>query len=145
MLPTMEVLGINHTAGITRISPAEAQAAGTSPEWAVRWNAFATKAATGKLTDEMANEGNQLVGILKQGALTKLYQQQGVLAKGRGIDPSVLPSVDANGNITTFDKVQAGTSGGQGRQVQVTDPRGVVHTFGSQGQADQFKKLAGIQ
>ena len=109
MLPTMEVLGINHTAGITRISPAEAEAAGTSPDWATRWNAFATKAATGKLTDEMATEGNQLVGILKQGALTKLYQQQSVIAKGRGIDPSTIPSVDANGSITTFDKVKMPT------------------------------------
>jgi hypothetical protein len=105
LLPTMEVLGINHTAGVTRISPAEAQAAGTSPAWATRWNAFAQKATTGKLSPEMAKEGNELVTILKQGALSTLYQQQQVIAQGRGVSPAKLPSIDAAGNVTSFDKV----------------------------------------
>jgi hypothetical protein len=37
------------------------------------------------------------------------------------------------------------TSSGRVGQVQVTDPRGVIHTFPDQKSADRFKKLAGIQ
>jgi hypothetical protein len=102
MIPTMEVLGINHTAGITRISPAEAVAAGQSPEWATRWNAWAQKASKGQLSAEMAKEGNALMDILSQGAHKKLIQQQQVIA-ARGIDPGSIPSADADGNVTTLD------------------------------------------
>jgi len=38
---------------------------------------------------------------------------------------------------------QALSGGGGG--LQVTDPRGVVHTFGDQASANNFKRLAGIQ
>jgi len=38
-----------------------------------------------------------------------------------------------------------GASGGKGGQVQVTDPRGVIHTFRDQKSADAFKKAAGIR
>jgi hypothetical protein len=41
------------------------------------------------------------------------------------------------------EKYSGGQSGGKG--VQVTDPRGVVHTFPNQAAADAFKKAAGIQ
>lgn len=37
------------------------------------------------------------------------------------------------------------SSGGEGGQVTVTDPKGGVHTFPDQASADRFRKLAGIQ
>src|SRR5207245_9810281 len=37
LVPTMEVLGINHAAGISRISPQEAAAARAPGGWAERW------------------------------------------------------------------------------------------------------------
>jgi hypothetical protein len=43
---------------------------------------------------------------------------------------------------TPAKETGAGIGGGQ---VQVTDPRGVVHTFPNQAAADAFKKAAGIQ
>lgn len=36
-------------------------------------------------------------------------------------------------------------SGGQAGQIQVTDPRGHIHTFANQQQADSFKRQAGIK
>jgi hypothetical protein len=38
-----------------------------------------------------------------------------------------------------------GTSSGKAGQFQVTDPRGVIHTFRDQKSADAFKKAAGIR
>jgi hypothetical protein len=102
LVPTMEVLGINHTAGVTRISPAEADAARIPVEFGTRWNAWFQKASQGKLTPEMARQGNQLMDILENGAHEKLIRQQQIIA-ARGIDTSIMPSVDINGNVTTLD------------------------------------------
>jgi hypothetical protein len=103
----MEVLGINHAAGINRISPQEALAAGQSPEWRVRWNAWADKVAVGKLSPELAKEGNELMDILQKTAHDKLVSSQRVIADGRHIPYSYLPSIDMDGNNTTLDKVSA--------------------------------------
>ena len=104
MVPTMEVLGVNHAAGISRISPQEAAAAGAPGGWAERWNAWATKSSTGKLTPELAKEGNALMGMLVQGkhkeALdnTKLY-----VANSKGsLSPSTVTVMDVNGNPDTL-------------------------------------------
>jgi hypothetical protein len=131
MIPTMEVLGINHTAGITRISPAEAAAAGQSPEFATRWNAWATKASTGALTGEMAKEGNQLMDILSTGAHNKLIKAQQVLA-ARGMDTSKMPSADINGEVTTLDtQLSKGKriTSGAGAKVAGTPAKGDIKTF----------------
>lgn len=112
MVPTMEVLGINHAAGISRISPQEAQAAGASPEWATRWNAFATKAATGKLTPELAKEGQQLMDIVVDAAYAKALSSSQFIAKGHGLTPEQTVAMDRSGKITTLDKVMSGARGG---------------------------------
>jgi hypothetical protein len=104
LLPTMEVLGINHAAGISRISPAEAQAAGVSPDWATRWNAWATKASTGKLSPELAKEGQALMDIVTDSAYAQYVQSARVTAQGHNLSPNQVPAVDRNGNITTLDK-----------------------------------------
>lgn len=39
----------------------------------------------------------------------------------------------------------AASKGATGGQVQVTDPKGGIHTFPDQASADKFKKLANIQ
>ena len=108
MVPTMEVLGINHAAGISRISPQEAQAAGQSPEWATRWNAWATKAATGKLTPELAKEGQQLMDIVVDATHARAVQSSQLIAKGHGLAPEQTPAMDKQGNVTTLDKVVTG-------------------------------------
>jgi hypothetical protein len=104
MVPTMEVLGINHAAGISRISPAEATAAGLSPEWATRWNAWAQRAGTGSLSPELAKEGSALVDIIQDTQYRKLLQQQLISANGHHLSYGDVPSVDKNGEITTLDK-----------------------------------------
>lgn len=70
-VPTMEVLGINASSGVHRISPAEAQAANLPGGWAEQFNAWYTKASSGKPTPQLIAEGKQLASILKKGA----YQQ----------------------------------------------------------------------
>lgn len=53
------------------------------------------------------------------------------------------------GNVNRLYSTNVGQGllqgGGSGGQVQVTDPRGGVHTFPDQDSADKFKKLAGIK
>jgi hypothetical protein len=142
MVPTMEVLGINHAAGISRISPQEAQAAGTSPEWATRWNAWAQKVTTGKLSPELAKEGQQLMDIVVDAAHTKAVQSSQLISKGHGLTPEQTPAMDKEGNVTTLDKVAkpqqaiggqtAGLKVGQtvsvkGKQLRIT----AVHPDGS--------------
>jgi hypothetical protein len=112
LVPTMEVLGVNHAAGINRISPTEASAAALSPDWATRWNAFATKAMTGKLTPELAKEGNQLMDIVTDAAYNRAVQSSQFIAKGHGMtDLSQVPAMAKDGSVTTLDKVARGGGG----------------------------------
>ena len=105
MVPTMEVLGINHAAGINRISPQEAASARVSPDWATRWNAWATAAMTGKLTPELAKQGQQLMDIVTDAAYQRSVQSGQFIAKGHNLDPSQVPAMNRDGSITTLDKV----------------------------------------
>jgi hypothetical protein len=109
MVPTMEVLGINHAAGISRISPQEATAAGVPGGWAERWNAWATKATVGKLSPELAKEGQQLMDTVIDTAHKKALTSAQLIAQGHGIDPSQTPAMDKDGNVTTLDKAMQGT------------------------------------
>ena len=110
LVPTMEVLGVNHAAGINRISPQEAIAAGTNPEWATRWNAWATKAATGKLTPEMAKQGNQLMDIVSDAAYKRSVQSAQLIARGHGLTPDQVPAMTKDGQITTLDQISGSAS-----------------------------------
>lgn len=113
LVPTMEVLGVNHAAGISRISPTEAAAAGTPPEWATRWNAWASKAMAGKLTPELAKQGQELMDIVVSAAHQKAIQSSALIAKGHQLTPDQVPAMDKDGNVTTLDKL-LGTTGAQG-------------------------------
>ena len=108
LVPTMEVLGINHAAGINRISPQEAEAARVPPQWATAWNAWADKAAKGKLSPALAQQGQQLMDVVVNAAHQRAMQSSALIAKGHGIDPSQMPAMDMQGNLTTLDK--AGTN-----------------------------------
>jgi hypothetical protein len=110
LVPTMEVLGVNHAAGISRISPEEAKRAGTSPDWATRWNAWATAASKGKLTPELAAQGQQLMNIVTNAAYSKYIKSAQVTAQGHHLHPADVPAVDRDGNITTLDKVSGAAS-----------------------------------
>lgn len=86
-VPTMEVLGINASQGVHRISPAEAQAASLPGGWAERFNAFFDKATTGKLSPELVSEGKQLAKILKDSSYQRYkstYDDESGIVSGYG-------------------------------------------------------------
>ena len=86
-VPTMEVLGINASNGVHRISPAEAQAAGLPGGWSERFNAWFDKASTGKLSPELQKEGKQLAGILSHSAYQRYkstYDDENGIVSGYG-------------------------------------------------------------
>lgn len=145
LVPTMEVLGVNHAAGISRISPQEAMAAGTPPDWATRWNAWAQKAGQGKLSPELAKQGQQLMDIVTNSAYNRVVASSQMVAKGHGIDPSQVPAMTKDGSITTLDKVSTGAAGSGGGKIVITAPDGSKHPFDTQAQADKFKQLANIK
>lgn len=105
MAPTMEVLGLNHAAGINRISPQEAQAAGLPGSYAERFNGWATKAATGKLTPQLASEGKQLMNIVVDAAHQKAVQSSQFIAANRGLSPDTAVALDRRGNPVPLSKV----------------------------------------
>lgn len=87
-VPTMEVLGINAASGVHRISPAEAQAAQLPGGFVERFNAFVDKAATGKLSPELQQEGKALGHILMQGAYQRYkstYDDETGMVSGYGV------------------------------------------------------------
>jgi hypothetical protein len=86
-VPTMEVLGINASNGVHRISPAEAQAAALPGGWAERFNAWFDKASTGKLSPWLQAEGKQLAKILSQSAYQRYkstYEDENGIVSGYG-------------------------------------------------------------
>lgn len=86
-VPTMEVLGINASNGVHRISPAEAQAAGMPGGFVERFNAFFDKAATGKLTPQLQKEGKALAKILSDSSYQRYkstYEDESGIVQGYG-------------------------------------------------------------
>jgi hypothetical protein len=86
-VPTMEVLGINASAGVHRISPAEAHAAGVPGGWAEQFNAWYDKASTGQLSPQLQAEGKKLGEILAQSAYQRyqsIYNDEAGVVKGYG-------------------------------------------------------------
>jgi hypothetical protein len=144
MVPTMEVLGINHAAGISRISPQEAQAAGAPGGWAERWNAWANKAAAGKLSPELAKEGQQLMDVVLDAAHKKALASSQLIAQGHGLTPEQTPAMDKDGNVTTLDKVMGATKP-KAAPISIKAPNGRTYNFPDQKSADNFKKAAGIK
>jgi hypothetical protein len=104
MEPTMVALGVSSFAGVHRVPPAEAQAAGAPGGWAERFNAWATKAATGKLSGQLAKEGTQLFDQLIDAKYATSLQSSAMHAKGYNIPPANMPVMDREGNLTTLDK-----------------------------------------
>jgi len=105
MVPTMEVLGMNVAAGVHRISPQESQAASLPGGYSERFNAWMTKASTGKLSPELVQEGHQLVGILQNSAYNKALSQSQMAAASGKIPYHQMPAMTPEGRITTLDKV----------------------------------------
>lgn len=86
-VPTMEVLGINASNGVHRISPAEAEAANLPGGFIERFNAWFDKAATGKTSPELVKEGKQLAGILLKSSHDRYkatYDDEKGIAEGYG-------------------------------------------------------------
>lgn len=86
-VPTMEVLGINASNGVHRISPAEAQAAGMPGGWSERFNAWFDKASTGELSPQLQSEGKALAEILRNSAYQRYkstYTDESGIVSGYG-------------------------------------------------------------
>jgi len=111
------VLGVNRAAGVTRISPAEAAAANLPGGYVERFNAWADKASTGKLSPQLASEGKQLMNIVIQAAHQKAVQESQYTAAQRGIPASNAIALSLTGKLTTLDKLstspQYGTKNGK--------------------------------
>lgn len=135
MVPIMEVLGINTSQGVHRISPTEAEAAKINPEVMTRINAFIDRAGQGKLSPELQKEGLQLADIVQKTAYVKAVSDTQIAAKGYGQDPSKTVALDYNGNVSNLADVQ---------KTIVRDPQGGVHVFKTAQQADNFRKAAGL-
>jgi hypothetical protein len=109
LVPTMEVLGLNSSAGINRIQPAEAVAAGAPGGWTEQWNAWATKAMTGKITSQLALQGQQLMNTIIQAQHKNAVQEsdlrvRNAIARGVQVDPSTITVMDINGRPSTLDQ-----------------------------------------
>lgn len=86
-VPTMEVLGINASNGVHRISPAEAQAAQLPGGWAEQFNAWLDKATSGKTSPELKKEGKQLADVLLKTSYQRYkatYDDESGMVEGYG-------------------------------------------------------------
>jgi hypothetical protein len=102
LTPTMVVLGINNFGQTHRISPAEATAAGAPGGVAERFNAWITKASSGKLSPQLAKEGNDIMDNLIVSAHRKAITNTRVIAGNSGLDPSTVTVTDIHGNPDTL-------------------------------------------
>jgi hypothetical protein len=149
--PTMAALGVSSFAGVHRVPPTEAAAAGAPGGWAERFTAWADKSATGKLSPQLAKEGTQLFDELIDSKYQASVQASAMHAKGYNIPPANMPVMDREGNLTTLDKtpkVKLPTleTGGKGvGGISVNAPNGKSYNFKDQASADAFKARAGIQ
>ena len=143
MIPTMEVLGINHAAGISRISPAEAQAAGLPGSWAERWNAWATKAMSGKLSPQLAQEGQQLMSIVTDAAYTRALTSSAYSAHQHNMAPNETTVMDRDGNWTTLDKATPPSGATAKSYSQADVDRAVAAGHGSAADIDAAFKAKG--
>jgi hypothetical protein len=119
LTPTMVVLGVNNFGQTHRISPAEAAAAGAPGGIAERFNAWITKASSGKLTSQLATEGQAIMDNLIVSAHRKALTNTRVIAGNSGLDPSTVTVTDIHGNPDTL-----------ANQIRVTTPpSGAVGTM----------------
>jgi hypothetical protein len=102
LTPTMVVLGVNNFGQTHRISPAEATAAGAPGGVAERFNAWITKASSGKLSPQLAKEGTDIMDSLIVYAHRKAITNTRVIAGNSGLDPSTVTVTDIHGNPDTL-------------------------------------------
>jgi hypothetical protein len=119
LTPTMVVLGVNNFGQTHRISPAEAAAAGAPGGLAERFNAWITKAESGKLTPQLAKEGTDIMDNLIVSAHRKAITNTRVIVGNSGLDPSTVTVTDIHGEPDTL-----------AHQIQVsTPPQGALGTM----------------
>lgn len=118
LTPTMVVLGVNNFGQTHRISPAEATAAGAPGGVAERFNAWITKASSGKLSPQLAKEGTDIMDSLIVYAHRKAITNTRVIVGNSGLDASAVTVTDIHGNPDTL-----------AHQIQVsTPPQGALST-----------------
>ena len=127
-VPTMEVLGINASNGVHRISPAEAQAAQLPGGWVERFNAWFDKASTGKLSPQLQEEGKALAKVLSDSAYQRYqstyHDESGIVSGYGGTDfEKRVPLIQHEG--------QGGGGGNQsGRSVSFAAAKGLTQNKG---------------
>ena len=109
MGPMMTVLGINSFNQTHRINPAEAQAANLPGGYVERFNAWADKSFTGKLSPQLATEGQSLMDGIINAAHSRAVQNSQLIASRPGVNitPAQMPAMDKDGNLTKLDQVAA--------------------------------------
>lgn len=139
-VPTMEVLGINASNGVHRISPAEAQAAGMPGGFVERFNAWFDKASTNKLSPQLQAEGKALGKILADSAYQRYkstYEDESGIVEGYG-------GKDFGKHVPLI-KHEGGEAENRGGNQFSISAGGQTFNFKDQKSLDEFKKEAGIQ
>lgn len=119
--PAMEALGVSVAQGSHRVSPADAAAAGAPGGWAERFNAWADKAASGKLSPQLVQEGHTLINDLRQSKYAQAISQSRIDAASGRLPASQVPVFDPKGNLTTLDKAPTHTVMGSDKKLHYTN------------------------
>jgi hypothetical protein len=144
LAPLMTALGVVSYAGIHRINQYDISAAGPGVGGVLRQiDARLSKLGSGKLASGTATEMSNLMDDLLDAKYSTVLQSAQVATANGGVDPSRVTVMGKNGNLVRLSDAVKNAAGGGG--AQVTDPRGVVHTFPDQKSADAFKQAAGIR
>lgn len=109
LLPTMEVLGINMSAGIKRISPVEAEAAQIPASWTNRFNAWVDKRTSGSTPEELLKDGKRLFNDLADARYSSYLAEQKSVADNFKMGHKDVTVIDSNGQSVTLDKALKGT------------------------------------
>ena len=120
-VPAMEALGVSVAQGSHRVSPADAAAAGAPGGWAERFNAWADKAASGKLSPQLVQEGHTLINDLRQSKYAQAISQSRIDAASGRLPASQVPVFDPKGNLTTLDKAPTHTVMGSDKKLHYTN------------------------
>jgi hypothetical protein len=125
MAPLMTVLGINSFAGIHRVNPQEAEAAGPKVGSIYRQiNAVLDKAGSGEIQPDTAREMGGLIDGLIKAKHESLVPAAQLVATNSGIDPAKLTVMDASGKADTLVNVAKSSAPASTAQTQTTKPTG---------------------
>jgi Spy/CpxP family protein refolding chaperone len=102
MVPTMEVLGINMTGGIKRISPTEADAARVPVSWVNRFNQWVDSKASGASDATVVAQGKRLMHDLTDVKYAQYLSEAKSTALNYHLEPKDTYVMNNNGESTSL-------------------------------------------